>query len=349
MARIWYSVCGEGVGHAVRSHTILAELTKKHDVLITAAECAFPYLRDRYGSIVHRIRGNIYVYEDNSVRRVKSVAKFFRNMPSQVKSNYRILRHLFNHFQPEIIISDFESASHYYSRVYRIPCISIDNIHSLTEFRYSLRRPVYIAPMIRFLHPLSDHYIIPSFANFKIKRPKQTKLVPPIVREEVRSLRPKKGDFVLVYQTSKTNTGMLPVLRKSDSRFKIYGMGQTGTEHNLEFMPFNEQSFMDDLRSCRYVIVNGGFTVLSEALYLKKPVLCIPIRKQFEQEWNGYYLKREGFGSYTKRLTGKDLVLFEQNLKIYQESLARLGRWDNSELFRHLEETIKKYDKTFLY
>jgi hypothetical protein len=35
MSRIWYSVFGEGFGHATRSSLIIEELKKKHKVLIT--------------------------------------------------------------------------------------------------------------------------------------------------------------------------------------------------------------------------------------------------------------------------------------------------------------------------
>ncbi|MFH1916281.1 MAG: glycosyltransferase family protein [Nanoarchaeota archaeon] len=36
MARIWYTVCSEGFGHATRSEAVIKKLLKNHDVTITA-------------------------------------------------------------------------------------------------------------------------------------------------------------------------------------------------------------------------------------------------------------------------------------------------------------------------
>lgn len=343
MARIWYSICGEGVGHAVRSDAVLAMLTKKHEVLITAAEKAYPYLKKRYGSKVHKIHGNTLVYKDNNVQYMRSVAKFIWTMPYIVIVNFRILWPLIARFNPDVIISDFESASHYFSLLYGIPCINIDNIHALTEVKSGFKHPFYQKFIIRFLHPWANHYIITAIAEFPAKRPDRTKLVPPIIRESVLALKPVNKGFVLVYQTSQTNTRMLPVLKKTSSQYKIYGMGRKGKDKNLSFMPFSEKSFLEDLRSCKYVIINGGFTVISEALYLKKPILCIPIEKQFEQEFNGYCIKKQGYGSYTKRLTKRDIDSFEANLDNYRKNISKIGRWDKTALFKHLEGIIRKY------
>jgi len=35
MVRIWYSVQGDGMGHALRSDVVLQELEKKHQLMIT--------------------------------------------------------------------------------------------------------------------------------------------------------------------------------------------------------------------------------------------------------------------------------------------------------------------------
>ncbi len=58
-------------------------------------------------------------------------------------------------------------------------------------------------------------------------------------------------------------------------------------------------------RTCepaRGVVAGGGFSLLSEAVYLGKPVLAIPLRGQFEQLMNARYLQREGFGLCAERV-----------------------------------------------
>lgn len=340
MARIWYSVCGEGVGHATRSDSVMSMLGK-HELLITAADKAYPYLKERYGDRVHQILGNTFAYKDNRVQRGRSAARFFWNLPRQVSVNtWRIMR-LMRDFKPNLIISDFESSANYLSYLYRIPCINIDNIHALTELRLPLRKPCYITPMIKILHPPADFYIITNVAELPAKRANVMQ-VPPIVRKRVLDLKPEREDFVLVYQTSPTNVKMLPVFAKCKGRFKVYGM-MPQKHTNAEFCSFDETRFLDDLRKCRFVIVNGGFTVISEALYLKKPILCIPIEKQFEQEFNAFTIRQQGYGSFTTELRLADMNDFEANLDRYQRNLNALERWDNTLLFERIQQIIAKH------
>ncbi len=75
----------------------------------------------------------------------------------------------------------------------------------------------------------------------------------------------------------------------------------------LDEKKFDEQQFIRDLASCRFAIVNGGHTTLSEALFYGKPVLCFPVKNQTEQEINAQYLAHFGYGEYYQ-IDGKDEV-----------------------------------------
>ena len=49
------------------------------------------------------------------------------------------------------------------------------------------------------------------------------------------------------------------------------------------------------------MVAGGGFSLLSEAVYLGKPVLAVPLRGQFEQMMNARYLDRKGYGMCAPR------------------------------------------------
>ena len=68
------------------------------------------------------------------------------------------------------------------------------------------------------------------------------------------------------------------------------------TDGAIEFRPRSVDGFLEDLVTARGVVTGGGFSLLSEAVYLGKPVLSVPLRGQFEQLMNARYLEREGFG-----------------------------------------------------
>ena len=43
-------------------------------------------------------------------------------------------------------------------------------------------------------------------------------------------------------------------------------------------------------------MAGGGFTLMSEAVYLHKPLLSVPVVGQFEQVLNALYLQALNFG-----------------------------------------------------
>ena len=61
--------------------------------------------------------------------------------------------------------------------------------------------------------------------------------------------------------------------------------------------------FIEDLRTARGVIAGGGFTLMGEAVYLRKPMLAVPVAEQFEQILNARYLERLGYGDYAPAVT----------------------------------------------
>ncbi|MCF7871686.1 hypothetical protein K9L97_01505 [Candidatus Woesearchaeota archaeon] len=348
MTKIWYSVQGDGLGHAIRSHTIIQELKKKHTILITASDKAYEYLKNKHQN-VHKIESLKWIYENNTVKITKSVKNFFKRIPYVTKTNIKILKKIIPEFKPEIIITDFEPTASQVAHILKIPIITIDNIHFLSECeiklpeikKAELKRTIIA---IRLLFPKSDKYIIPTYYKTKSYN-KNVKLVNPIIRDEIKQTKPKKHQHVLVYQTTPTNKDMLKELKKSKNAFKIYGMKKKGKQKNLQFIDFNEKQFINDLKKSKYVIVNGGFTVISEALYLGKPILAIPIKKQIEQEINGYALKKTGYGNCTKKLTFEDLENFEKNLDKYYKKIEKIKNWNNDKIFQEIEKTIEKLKK----
>jgi UDP-N-acetylglucosamine:LPS N-acetylglucosamine transferase len=92
------------------------------------------------------------------------------------------------------------------------------------------------------------------------------------------------------------------------------------------------------LRTARGVVAGGGFSLLSEAVYLHKPVLSVPLRGQFEQLLNARYLQRLGYGMYTPRVTRALLAAFLARLPEYEEALAGYEQEGNSVALRTIED-----------
>ena len=82
--KIFYSICGEGMGHAIRSGVILEELTKKHEVYIFSSDRAYQYLDSKFDN-VFEIGGFNTVYENNTVNNTKTFLKALKTNPTNLK------------------------------------------------------------------------------------------------------------------------------------------------------------------------------------------------------------------------------------------------------------------------
>ena len=349
--RIFYSVCGEGMGHAIRSSVILEHLTKKYDVYIFSSERAYEFLNNKFDN-VFEIGGFNTVYENNVVRTKKTFFKALKANPTNLKEGYNVLYKECKRIKPNIIISDFENYSSMLSKIMNIPLISLDNIHMLTQCEYDYP-PNHRADMLTakavtksyILRP--KRHIITSFFYPPLKHPKMTALYPPVLREEIMKLEPVEGEHVLVYQTAESSINLMEELKKLDYKFIVYGFNKDEVDENLTYRSFNEEQIFEDMRTAKAIIVNGGFTMISEAIYLKKPIYSTPAHKNFEQILNGFYVEKLGFGEYHDKLDVKKIENFLENLDKYQENLNKVEPWDNTEILKDLDLSIEKYSKLY--
>lgn len=348
--KILYGVVGEGMGHAVRSRVILEHLFERgHELEIMASSRAADFLSVRFPE-VHRIHGLHILYDENRVRRgptlVSNALKGVAALPRQIASYFELVED----FAPEIVISDFESWTYFYAKAHGLPIISIDNMQIVSrcthppEILRGIRREFEIhRAFIRGKLPFCDHYLITSYFYPEVRRDK-TLLLPPILRPEILAARPRDGAHLLVYQTAEGHGALAEALARLDIPCRIYGMRRELTEDvvegSLTYRPFDEATFVEDLASARAVICGGGFTLLGECVYLRKPVLCVPVAGQVEQILNGRYLQREGYGLVADAADDVTLRRFLGGLDGFRERLAHYEQHGNEVTFGALDRIM---------
>ncbi len=329
---ILYCVAGEGSGHSSRSKEIISHLIKKHEIHVLTYGKAYSYLKDYFPTT--EIYGLHFAYKENSVDYIKTVkiniSSFFHSL-----EKYKKLKLILQKFHPDIVISDFEPTAFYIAKKYRIPLISIDNQHRITnlslDFPEKYKKDFIIAKIvIKSIIPEADYYFVTSFFKTKIIK-RNTFLFDPIIRQEVRNLKPKTKDYILIYQTSTSNTLLLRELKKVNKKFIVYGFNVKKTERNLIFKKFSTKGFLNDLAGAEAVITNGGFTLITESIYLKKPVLSQPVKGQFEQALNAYYLQKLGYGGFCEKVTSKNIESFVDSLSEYRKNLQKI-HWRNTKI-----------------
>ena len=79
---------------------------------------------------------------------------------------------------------------------------------------------------------------------------------------------------------------------------------------------------------------------MGEAVYLHRPMLAVPVRKQFEQVLNARYLEAEGYGLYAAEITSRRLGEFLERLPDFQRRLTDYHQDGNRDLLGKLDETL---------
>ena len=345
MARLVYGVSGEGYGHSIRSRVVLEWLRERHEVKIVAGGKAYEYLSRYFEDVIHVDFLNL-AYKNNSIQNLKVLSTNFRKSLSLSKS-FIVVKDLIKSFKPNFIISDCEALTSHTANAYRIPLVSIGNHHISTncEITYPIKYyKDFLATkfVTKLMMPNTKYDIVLSINELAVKD-KNSFLVKPIIRKEISNKVPSTKDFIMVYQTSDSNTNLLKILSKIDANFVVYGYDMDEDLGNVVLRKFNEEKFIDELSNCKALISNGGFTLITEALHLKKPILSIPIKKSFEQIINAINLTKIGCGEFQVETTFKGIKNFLGNLDIYNGNLKNY-KLVEGDVFEVLDRIIQKLE-----
>ena len=329
MARIIYALSGQGRGHSSRGMAITHGLRARgHEVRFCGGGAARDILGSQ-GEEVLTVPQLQQIVRDNTIQAASTI---LANWPS-IRNLGQIVRRLakaIEAWRAELIITDFEAFSWRAAELLQIPVISFNHQQVVTETRYSLppglRYHAHLARLIiNIIAPRAPQkLLLTSFFYPPVKRPETTTIVPPIIRPEVQCLTPSREDFILVYYNQPEGSlQLLDRLRAHGQRYIIYNFPEPDDAHaysNLVFKPARLDGFLDDLARCRGVLCTAGFTLISEALFLGKPLLAVPNRGIFEQTLNAIFLEREALG---KAVIGRGVTL--EDLSAFEESLDKMA------------------------
>jgi uncharacterized protein (TIGR00661 family) len=300
MARVLYSCCGEGQGHSSRVHTVTHALVRLgHEVKVLASNKAFEVLRERLPD-VRKIPGFVFVYQNN---RVELLASFRENLPL-LRQRGQIIRQildLIESWQPHLAITDFEPFLPRAAKLSGLRCISLDHQGVIPFARPSLPVSQWIPALAARTVVAQTGYqeevrLATSFFYPPLPAATNVRFFPPILREKVLRITPRNDNYVVVYQTSTSFTRLPEMLKRLPFRFKVFAYEREGEDGNISYFPRSDVRFIEEVGGASWVLTNGGYTLMSEALYLGKPVFSLPVAWQFEQWLNARYLQDLGYG-----------------------------------------------------
>lgn len=307
--RVLYGVCGEGMGHAMRSGVSAAHLVRAGCEVAVAASsrAAADYLRrvPELEGRVHEIVGPATAYKDNAVALVETVlANALRAAVAPLANMAPTLRVLAQ--PPDVVVSDFDMWSAYVASRLSRPLVALDNIHfgsrcshphGVLPFGDARAFELYKLVADRAV-PGARRYMVLSMHRPASRRPLTT-LHLPVLRPEVMSARwavSDEGPAVAYHNSHADHSALLSAYVGCGVPVRVYGAPFTAKVGAVEVVPFDEHAFLDDLRRARFVVGGAGFTLLSECWHLGKPALALPFGGQFEQLLNASYVERAGWG-----------------------------------------------------
>jgi uncharacterized protein (TIGR00661 family) len=152
-------------------------------------------------------------------------------------------------------------------------------------------------------------------------QPYEENIFTPVIRQEVRSLQPVNNGYYTVYLPAYGDKQIIKFLscfpEVQWQVFSKHNKKQLEFE-NISIFPVSNNKFLESIASAEGVLCGAGFETPAEVLYLKKKLMVIPMKGQYEQQCNAAALKKMGV-PILKNLKSKQFEKFHQWLQEEQQ------------------------------
>ena len=282
--KIFYAVQATGNGHISRAMELL------------------PYL-ERYGEV------DIFLSGTNSSLALEGPVKF-RSKGMSLFYTYKgtlDYRQMVRNISPlrmmqevrdlpiekyDLIINDFECITALACARKKVPSVNFG--HQASFLSAHAPRPEKISKLGEWVlknYAKATHHIGLHFQCY------DDFIFSPVIKKKILHADALDKGHITVYLPSYCDEELSKILLSfKDHRFEIFShqKKQPQTQGNLSFIPVSKERFNQSLISCHGIITGAGFETPAEALHLKKKLMVIPIRGQYEQLCNAAALQRLG-------------------------------------------------------
>ncbi len=282
--KILYAVQGTGNGHITRAIEIIPYLKQKGevDILVSGiqSDIELPF------EVKYRFKGMSFIFgKKGGVDFWKTFVKL--NSIKLIKEIKKL------DLKPyDLIISDFEPISCWAAIKAKKECIGLSNqVATLHPLAPKPKKNDIIGKLVlQNYAPTTYNY------GFHFKRLDGT-IFTPIIRKQVRELTPSNEGHYTVYLPSYDDSQILKWLKKMPAiNWQVFSKNSKKDIQikNIRITPINTDLFLKSMASAEGVLCNAGFGTASEALFLKKKLMVIPMKKQLEQAYNAQMLQEMG-------------------------------------------------------
>jgi uncharacterized protein (TIGR00661 family) len=282
--KIFYAVQATGNGHISRAQQIYPYLKKygEVDFFISGNNSNLDFnLPIKYrskGCSLHYSKCGGLNYID-VIKNIKPMM-MFKDASSLPLENY------------DVIINDFDFVTSLACKLKKLPSVQLGHQASFQsdETPRPDKKSIAGEAILKHYAHASNHigFHFQSYDNF---------ILPPVIKEEFINAKTEDLKHVTVYLPSFQNHCLFDAftkLKHINFHWFLDGVESIRIDENITYYPIKQTLFNKSLLSCHGLITGGGFETPSEALYLNKKLMSIPIQKHYEQQCNAAALKKLG-------------------------------------------------------
>ncbi|MCB9030486.1 MAG: glycosyl transferase [Deltaproteobacteria bacterium] len=282
--KVLYAIQGTGNGHLCRAKELIPHLIDYVDLDIavsgTESEVTLPI------ELRFKLNGLSFTFgKSGGIDYAQTLKKF----------NPMLLQQEIKQFPAEkydLIINDFEPVTAWAARSKNVPVIAVS--HQASFLSEHTPRPSIKSPLVEFLFK----WFAPCTKQIGFHYTKYDSFIEtPLVRKDIRRLQSSnKGHYTMYLPAIKDDTIIDVFTKLPDCHFEVFSKRATSkqTIKNVEIHPISNQEFLESFATCDTFITAAGFQSTSEALFLGKKLIVIPMKGQYEQTCNAVALKSMG-------------------------------------------------------
>ncbi len=298
--RILYAIQGTGNGHLSRAKEIIPALLNRANVAVLVsgnqAEIDLPHeVNYKYNGL------SFYFGKNGGIDFWKTIQK--NNIFSIIKEIYICP---VNNY--DLVINDFEPISAWACYFKGVNCISLS--HQSALYTPSVPKPTH--------KDFIGEFIIKNYAKckknygFHFKKYNED-VYAPIIRNDIRLLKRTEKDHYTVYLPAYSDEKIIDVLSQIKGiKWKVFSKHAQKyyQSKNVYIKPIDSKKFEKSLASCKGILCGAGFETPAEAIFLKKKLMVIPMKNQYEQHFNAKALEELGV-PVLKSLKKKHIFVIE--------------------------------------
>ncbi len=282
--RILYATQATGNGHLSRAREVIPHLQQYGEVDIfvsgTQADVSLPFeiKYQKYGlSFIFGKKGGVNIWK--TIQRLKPLRLIQDTLNAPIKDY-------------DIVLNDFEPITAWACKLKGQPCISLSHQGAFLSDKTPRpnRQPTFPEMILKHYAPTSNAIAF-HFDNY------DSFIHTPIIRSQIREAAISNKGHIAVYLPAVSDKRLFQHFSKIKSvQWKVFSKHtqQPYTLENIDFTPINNKGWIQAIASSEGVLMGAGFEGPSEALYLGKKLLVVPMKGQYEQQCNAEALRQMG-------------------------------------------------------